>query len=91
MAHAAHPMPPVVTPLPPSPSRARALVGLVACVTYPYLLGGGLGYLLLTVVSRDLGLLFAGALLVLYGAALSKAVQWSGPSGAHEGGTNGAE
>jgi len=89
MAHADHPMPPVVTPLPPSPPRARALVGLVSRVTYPYLLGGGLGYLLLTVVSRDLGLLFAGALLVLYGAALSRAVQRQGPSG--RGAADGAE
>jgi hypothetical protein len=75
MAHADHPTPSVVAPSPPSPPRVRALVGLVARVTYPYLLGGGLGYLLLTVVSHDLGLLFAGALLVLYGAALSKALQ----------------
>ncbi len=75
MAHAARPTPSVVAPSPPSPPRARALVGLVSRVTYPYLLGGGLGYLLLTVVSHDLGLLFAGALLVLYGAALSKALQ----------------
>jgi hypothetical protein len=87
MAHAAHPMPPVAAPLSPSPPRARALVGLAARVTYPYLLGGGLGYLLLTVVSRDIGLLFAGALLVLYGAALSRAVQ--GPP--ERGGADGAE
>ncbi len=72
MAHADRPMPPVAAP---SSSRARALVGLVSRVTYPYLLGGGLGYLLLTVLSHDIGLMFAGALLVLYGAALSKAVQ----------------
>jgi len=83
MAHADRPTPSVAAP---SSSRVRALVGLVARVTYPYLLGGGLGYLLLTVVSHDLGLMFAGALLVLYGAALSKAVQRQGPSGAHEGG-----
>jgi len=74
MAHADRLTPSVVAPSPPSPPRVRALVGLVARVTYPYLLGGGLGYLLLTVVSHDLGLLFAGALLVLYGAALSKAL-----------------
>jgi len=78
MAHADHPMPPVVTPLPPSPPRARALVGLVSRVTYPYLLGGGLGYLALTTVSHDIALMCAGALLVLYGAALSKAVQGLG-------------
>jgi len=76
MAHADRPAPPLTAPL---PARARALVGLVARVTYPYLLGGGVGYLLLTVVSHDLGLLFAGALLVLYGAALAKAVQRQGP------------
>jgi hypothetical protein len=75
MAHAARPTPSVVALSPPSPPRVRALVGLVSRVTYPYLLGGGLGYLLLTVVSHDIGLLFAGALLVLYGAALSKALQ----------------
>ncbi len=74
MAHADRLTPSVVAPSPPSPPRVRALVGLVSRVTYPYLLGGGLGYLLLTVVSHDLGLLFAGALLVLYGAALSKAL-----------------
>jgi len=92
MAHADHPMPPVVTPLPPSPPsppRLRARVGLVSRVTYPYLLGGGLGYLLLTVLSHDLGLLFAGALLVLYGAALAKAVQRQGPPG--RGAADGAE
>ena len=75
MAHAARPTPSVVALSPPSPPRVRALVGLVSRVTYPYLLGGGLGYLLLTVLSHDIGLLFAGALLVLYGAALSKALQ----------------
>jgi len=75
MAHADRPTPSVVALSPPSPPRVRALVGLVSRVTYPYLLGGGLGYLLLTVVSHDLGLMFAGALLVLYGAALSKALQ----------------
>jgi len=67
--------------------RARARVGAALGVTYPYLLGGGLGYLLLTVVSHDLGLLFAGALLVLYGAALSRAVQ--GPP--ERGGADGAQ
>jgi len=81
MAHAARPTPSVAAPFSPSPPRVRALVGLVARVTYPYLLGGGLGYLLLTVLSHDLGLLFAGALLVLYGAALSRAVQRQGPPG----------
>jgi len=89
MAHADRPTPSVAAPSPPSPPRVRALVGLVSRVTYPYLLGGGLGYLLLTVVSHDLGLLFAGALLVLYGAALSKAVQRQGPPG--RGGSDGAE
>ena len=84
MAHADRPTPSVAAP---SSSRARALVGLVSRVTYPYLLGGGLGYLLLTVVSHDLGLLFAGALFVLYGAALSRAVQ--GPP--ERGGADGAE
>jgi len=44
-------------------------------VTYPYLLGGVLAYLTLTVVSHDIGLMCAGAVLVLYGAALTKAVQ----------------
>jgi len=44
-------------------------------VTYPYLLGGGVGYLALTTVSRDIALMFAGALLVLYGTALSKVLQ----------------
>ena len=72
MAHADRPTPSVAAPSPP---RVRALVGAVARVTYPYLLGGGSGYLLLTVVSHDIGLMFAGALLVLYGAALAKAVQ----------------
>ncbi len=72
MAHADRPAPPVAAPL---SARARALVGTVARVTYPYLLGGGVGYLALTTVSRDLSLMFAGALLVLYGAALSKALQ----------------
>jgi len=89
MAHADHPTPSVAAPLSPSPPRAGALVGLVARVTYPYLLGGGLGYLLLTVLSHDLGLLFAGALLVLYGAALSRAVQRQGPP--ERGAADGAE
>ncbi len=84
MAHTARPAPPVAAPSPP---RARALVGLVFRVTYPYLLGGGIGYLLLTVVSHDIGLMFAGAILVLYGAALSKAVQ--GPS--EKGGADGPQ
>ncbi len=79
MAHADRPTPSVAAPFSPSPPRVRALVGLVSRVTYPYLLGGGLGYLLLTVLSHDIGLLFAGALLVLYGAALSRAVQRQGP------------
>ncbi len=87
MAHAARPAPPVAAPSPPSSPRARALVGLVFRVTYPYLLGGGIGYLLLTVVSHDIGLMFAGAILVLYGAALSKAVQ--GPS--ERGGADGPQ
>ncbi len=85
MAHATQPIPPTVDPAP-----ARALVGTIARVTYPYLLGGGVGYLALTVVSRDIGLMFAGALLVLYGAALSKALQRQGLSGAHERGADGA-
>jgi len=76
---------------PPAPGRARARIGTVLRVTYPYLLGGGVGYLSLSVVSRDIALMFAGALLVLYGAALSKAVQRQGPSGAHEGGADGAQ
>jgi len=89
MAHADRPTPSVAAPFSPSPPRVRALVGLVSRVTYPYLLGGGLGYLLLTVLSHDLGLLFAGALLVLYGAALSRAVQRQGPPG--RGGADGPE
>jgi len=72
MAHADRPTPPIAAP---TPARTRALVGLVARVTYPYLLGGVLAYLALTVVSRDIALMGAGALLVLYGAALGKAVQ----------------
>jgi len=87
MAHATQPTPPVVIP---APARARALVGTIARVTYPYLLSGGGGYLALTVVSRDLSLMFAGALLVLYGAALSKGLQGQGPSGARERGAHGA-
>jgi hypothetical protein len=89
MAHADRPTPSVAAPSSPSSPRVRALVGLVARVTYPYLLGGGLGYLLLTVLSHDLGLLFAGALLVLYGAALSRAVQRQGPP--ERGAADGAE
>ncbi len=88
MAHATQPTPPVVIP---APSRARALVGTALRVTYPYLLGGGVGYLALTVVSRDIALMFAGALLVLYGAALSKALQRQVPAGESEGGANGAQ
>jgi len=84
MTHATQPLPPAAAP---APSRARALVGTVARVTYPYLLGGG-GYLALIVVSRDIALMFAGAILVLYGSAVSKALQ--GPSGARERGTDGA-
>jgi hypothetical protein len=84
MAHANQPTPPAAVP---APARTRALIGTVLRVTYPYLLGGGIGYLALTVVSRDLSLMFAGALLVLYGATLSKALQ--GPSDARERGTDG--
>ena len=90
------PPPSLVAPPPLASRNARALVGDVRAlvgtalrVTYPYLLGGGLGYLLLTVVSHDIGLLFAGALLVLYGAALARAVQRQGPPG--RGGADGAE
>jgi len=72
MDHAHHPAPPPTAPPPP---RARALVGVAFSVTYPYLLGGGVGYLALTALSRDIGLMFAGALLVLYGTALGKAAQ----------------
>ena len=74
MAHADRPTPPIAA-RPHTPRDARALVGLVARVTYPYLLGGVLAYLTLTVVSHDIGLMCAGAVLVLYGAALTKAVQ----------------
>ncbi len=70
MAHANHPTPPVA-----ASARTRALVGTVSRVTYPYLRGGGVGYLALTVVSRDIALMGAGAILVLYGGALGKAVQ----------------
>jgi len=84
MAHADRPAPPVAAPL---SSRARALVGTVARVTYPYLLGGVVGYMALTVVSRDIALMCAGALLVLYGAALSKALQGQEQTG----GTDGAQ
>ena len=70
MDHAHRPTPPVA-----APARARAVTTVVARVTYPYALGGLVGYLALTVVSRDIALMFAGALLVLYGAALSTAVQ----------------
>jgi hypothetical protein len=82
MAHATPPTPPAAAP---ALARARALVGTVARVTYPYLLGGGGGYLALTVVSRDIALMGAGALLVLYGAALSKALQGQGQTGGADG------
>ncbi len=88
MAHATQPLPAAAAP---APSRARALVGTVARVTYLYLLGGGIGYLALTVVSRDIALMGAGALLVLYGAALSKALQRQAPSDASKRGTDGAQ
>jgi len=65
MTHATQPTPPAA-----ASARTRALVGTALRVTYPYLLGGGSGYLALTVVSRDLSLMCAGALLVLYGAGL---------------------
>ncbi len=93
MAHDDRPTPPpaLVAPSPLAPRDARALIGTVLRVTYPYLLGGGIGYLALTVVSRDLSLMGAGALLVLYGAALSKALQRQGLSGAHERGADGAQ
>ncbi len=79
------------TPPDPRPRAARALVGTVLRVTYPYLLGGGGGYLALTALSRDLSLMFAGALLVLYGAALAKALPGQGRTGAQgERGTDGA-
>jgi len=87
MTHATQPTPPAAAP---APLRTRALVGTVARVTYLYLLGGGIGYLALTVVSRDIALMGAGALLVLYGAALSKALQRQAPSGGNERGANGA-
>jgi len=90
MAHATQPTPPAVAPT-PTRARAGALVGTVSRVTYPYLLGGGVGYLALTVASRDIALMGAGALFVLYGAALSKALQGQGPASAHERGANGAQ
>ncbi len=74
MTHVNRPAPPVVVPV---SSCARALTSTLAHVTYPYLLGGAVGYLALTVVSRDIALMFVGALLVLYGSALSKALQGS--------------
>ncbi len=86
MAHATQPTPPAA-----APARTRAFVGTVARVTYPYLLGGGSGYLALTVVSRDIALMCAGALLVLYGAALSKALQGQAPAGENEREANGAQ
>ena len=90
MTHVNQPIPPAAAPA-PARARARALVGTVARVTYPYLLGGGVGYLALTVVSRDIALMCVGALLVLSGAALSKAFQRQGPSDASERGTDGAQ
>ncbi len=87
MAHATPPTPPATAP---APARARALVGTALRVTYPYLLGGGIGYLALTVVSHDIALMGAGALLVLYGAALSKALQRQAPAGGNERGADGA-
>ncbi len=83
MTHATQPTPPTAT------RDARALIGTALRVTYPYLLGGGIGYLALTVVSRDIALMCAGALLVLYGAALSKALQGQGQTGT--GGADGAQ
>jgi len=90
------PPPSLVAPPPLASRNARALVGDVRAlvgtalrVTYPYLLGGGIGYLALTVVSRDIALMYAGALLVLYGAALSKALQV--PAGENERGIDGAQ
>jgi len=88
MDHAHHPAPPPTAS--PSP-RARALVSVAFSVTYPYLLGGGVGYLALTALSRDIALMFAGALLVLYGAALAKALPGHGQTGARgERGVDGA-
>jgi len=93
MAHDDLPTPPPSLVAPPAfaPRTTRALVGAVARVTYPYVLGGVVSYLALTVVSHDISLMFAGAILVLYGAALSKALQGQGPSGARERGTDGAQ
>ncbi len=90
MAHAHRPALPTAASLSALSARARALVGAALRVTYPYVLGGLVGYLALTVVSRDVALMFAGALLVLYGAALSKALQGQGQTGAHERGADGA-
>ena len=87
MTHADRPTPSGTTPAPPSPPRVRALVGVVARVTYPYLLGGSVGCLALTVVSRDIALMGVGAFLVLYGVALVKAVQGR----PEPGGANGAQ
>ena len=89
MAHDDLPTPPPSLVAPPAfaTRNTRALVGAVARVTYPYVLGGVVGYLALTVVSRDISLMFAGAILVLYGAALSKALQGQGQTG----GTDGAQ
>ncbi len=86
MDHAHHPAPPPTAP--PSP---RALVSVAFSVTYPYLLGGGVGYLALTALSRDIGLLFAGALLVLYGTALGKAAQGQTEGETDTRGTDGAQ
>ncbi len=90
MAHADRPAPLVLAPL-PARVRARALVGVAVSVTYPYLLGGGVGYLALTALSRDIGLLFAGALLVLYGTALGKAAQGQTGGETNTRGTDGAQ
>ncbi len=88
MDHAHHLAPPPAAP----PPRARALVSAAFSVTYPYLLGGGGGYLALTALSRDLSLMFAGALLVLYGAALAKALPGHGQTEARdERGADGAQ
>ncbi len=76
MTHADRPTPPVAAPL---SVRARVLGRAALRVTYPYALGGGVGYLLLTVVIRDISLMFAGALLVLYGLAVGRVVQGGAP------------
>ncbi len=81
MAHDTPPTPPVAAS---SPRTVRALVGLACGVTYPFLVAGVVGYLLLTVVSRDISLMFTGALLALYGSVLSTALQARLPA-AHAG------